>query len=140
LNQAEDTSSWNYSTILDQLTHVYNNPNKVQEAEDRLYSIKQGTDLLLSYIAKFEYVLYKVYRQNWPDINKISIFCNSLNSTICSQFLQQLNLLYKYSDFVQVVQQLARRSIQTTVSDNNSTKYYKDNTVVEYNSYSACID
>jgi hypothetical protein len=71
LSQAENTSSWDYTTILAQLTCMYDNPNKVQEAEDRLYSIKQGTNLLASYVAKFERVLYKACRQNWPDINKI---------------------------------------------------------------------
>jgi hypothetical protein len=38
---------------------VYNNPNKVQEAEDKLYALKQGTDSLYAYIAKFKHVLYK---------------------------------------------------------------------------------
>jgi hypothetical protein len=51
-------------------------------------------------MAKFEHVLYKAQGQDWPDINKISTFWNSLNSTIRSQLLQQLNLLHKYSDFV----------------------------------------
>ncbi len=29
------------------------------EAEDKLYALKQGTDFLPAFIAKFEHVLYK---------------------------------------------------------------------------------
>jgi hypothetical protein len=43
LSQADETSH-DYNTILDQLTRVYDNPNKMQEAEDKLYALKQGTD------------------------------------------------------------------------------------------------
>ena len=37
-----------YNTILKQLTRVYDDPKKVQEAEDKLYALKQGTDSLSS--------------------------------------------------------------------------------------------
>ena len=65
--------------IFDQLTRVYDNPNKVREAEDKL---KQGTNSLQTYVAKFERPLYEARGQNWPDVNKISTFRNSLNSMI----------------------------------------------------------
>ncbi|KAL5327967.1 hypothetical protein ACEPPN_005673 [Leptodophora sp. 'Broadleaf-Isolate-01'] len=39
LSQATEVSH-DYNTILDQLTRVYDNPNKVQEAEDKLYTLK----------------------------------------------------------------------------------------------------
>jgi hypothetical protein len=110
LSQAEEHSSHNYNTILDQLTRVYDNPNKVQEAEDKLLGMRQGTDSLHAYMAKFERVLYEARGQDWPDVNKISTFRNGLNSTIRSRLSQQLNLPRKYSDFVRVVQQLAGRS------------------------------
>jgi hypothetical protein len=74
LSQAEEHSSHNYNTILDQLIQVYNNLNKVQEAEDKLLDMRQGTDSLHAYMAKFEHVLYKAQGQDWPDINKISTF------------------------------------------------------------------
>ena len=59
LGQAEKLGTWDYNSILDQLTRVCDNPNKVQEAEDRLLSLQQGVDLVPSYISKFERVLYK---------------------------------------------------------------------------------
>jgi hypothetical protein len=109
LSQVDETS-YDYHTILDQLIRVYDNPNKVQEAEDKLYALKQGTDSLHVYTAKFERVLYEARGQDWPDVNKISTFRNGLNSTLRNRLAQQLNLPSKYSDFVRIVQQLAGRS------------------------------
>ena len=118
LSQAEALNVWDYTTILNQLTRVYDNPNKVQEAEDKLLSLKQGTDSVPAYVAKFERVLYEASGQNWPDVNKISTFRNGLNSTIRSRLSQQLSLPRKYPDFVKVVQQLAGRSSHAPTSAN----------------------
>ena len=46
----------------------------MQEAEDKLYALKQGTDSLYIYIAKFKRILYKARGQDWLDVNKISMF------------------------------------------------------------------
>jgi hypothetical protein len=110
LSQAEEDRSHDYKTILNQLTRVYDNLNKVQEAEDKLYALKQGTDSLHAYMAKFERTLYEARGQDWPDVNKISTFRNGLNSTLRNRLAQQLNLPRKYSDFVRIIQQLAGRS------------------------------
>jgi Retrotransposon gag protein len=116
LGQAEESNMWDYTTILDQLACVHNNPNKVQEAEDKLLSLRQSTDLVLAYISKFERVLYKARGQDWPNINKISIFRNGLNSTIRGRLNQQLNLPTNYPGFVQTVQQLAGQSTSSSSS------------------------
>jgi hypothetical protein len=88
LSQAELAQSWDYNTILDQLARVYNNPNKQSEAEDKLYTLKQGNDSLLVYIAKFKRTLYEAGGQSWPDVNKISSFRNGLNLSLCSRLAQ----------------------------------------------------
>jgi hypothetical protein len=122
LSRAEDDSAYDYNTILEQLARVYDNPNKVQEAEDKLFSLKQNTDALHAYMAKFERILYEAHGQDWPDVNKISTFRNGLNSTLRNRLAQQLNLPRKYSEFVRIVQQLAGRSTgfpQTTSSSHN---------------------
>ncbi len=67
---------------------MYNNPNKQSEAEDKLYTLKQGNDSLPVYITKFKRTLYKVGGQSWPDVNKISSFRNSLNSSLRSRLAQ----------------------------------------------------
>jgi Retrotransposon gag protein len=120
LHQAEESQVWDYTTIFDQLIRVYDNPNKVQEAEDKLLALKQGTDSIPAYVAKFERVLYEARGQNWPDVNKISTFRNGLNSIIRSRLAQQLNLPRKYPDFVRVVQQLAGRTSQAPTSGNSN--------------------
>ena len=79
---AQSSSGYDFHTILDQLTRVYDNPNKVQEAEDRLLSIKQDTDSLATYIAKFERNLYEAHGHNWLDVTKISTFRKGLNYTL----------------------------------------------------------
>ena len=88
LSYAEHTQSWDYQTILDQLSRVYDNPNKQSEAEDKLHALRQGNDSLPAYIAKFERTLYEANGQSWPDINKISSFRNGLNSAIRSRLAQ----------------------------------------------------
>lgn len=110
LNRAEELKIWNYTTILDQLSRVYDNPNKVQEAEDKLLSLKQGNDSLSTYMAKFERILYEARGEEWPDVTKISTFRIGLNQTIRGRLAQQLNLPRTYPEFIRVVQQLASRS------------------------------
>ena len=121
LSQAEESNTWDYNTILNQLARVYDNPNKVQEAEDRLLSLRQGTDSVPLYISKFERVLYEARGQDWPDINKVSVFRNGLNSTIRNRLSQQLNLPARYSEFVRIVQQLSGRSTTTTSSTTSNS-------------------
>jgi hypothetical protein len=111
LSEAQRAGIWDYNSILKQLSRVYDNPNKVQEAEDRLLSLKQGTDSIPAFIAKFERVLFEARGQAWQDVNKISSFRNGLNSTIRGRLAQQLNLPRNYPAFVKVVQQLAGRSL-----------------------------
>jgi hypothetical protein len=116
LGHAEDAQEWDYKTILSQLARVYDNPNKVQEAEDKLFALKQGTDSIPVYIAKFERVLYEARGQDWPDVNKISTFRNGLSSTLRSRLAQQLNLPRTYAAFTRVVQQLAGRSSSSSIT------------------------
>ena len=110
LSHVESAQQWDYNTILDQLARVYDNPNKQQEAEDKLYALRQGNDSLPFYIAKFERTLYEAGGQSWPDVNKISSFRNRLNSAIRSRLAQQLTLPRVYADFLRTVQQLASKT------------------------------
>ena len=118
LGHAEEAQEWDYKTILSQLTRVYDNPNKVQEAGDKLLSLRQGTDLIPVYISKFKRVLYEARGQDWPDITKISIFRNGLSSTIRSRLSQQLTLPSRYPDFIRVIQQLSSRPSSSVTPSN----------------------
>ena len=103
LSQAEEDEIWSYLSILDQLSRVYSNPNKVQEAEDKLYSLKQGTNSLHAFIAKFEHILYEARGQDWNDVNKIAAFRQGLNTTIKNRLAQQLNLPRTYAKFIETI-------------------------------------
>jgi hypothetical protein len=122
LAHAKQSGVHDYNTILDQLTRVYDNPNKIQEAEDRLLSLKQDTDPLAAYIAKFERNLYEANGQDWPDVNKISTFRKGLNNTLRNRLNQQLNLPRTYPEFLRVVQQLASYSFSSSSGPLPSTR------------------
>ncbi|KAJ5135829.1 uncharacterized protein N7515_005107 [Penicillium bovifimosum] len=93
LATARDNNTRDSNTILDQLRRVYDNPNKVQEAEDRLLPIRQAADeSLAAYIAKFERLLYEAKGQTWPDVTKISAFRKGLQASTRNRLTQQLNL------------------------------------------------
>ena len=110
LSRAEEVQRWDYNSILEQLARVYDNPNKQQEAEDKLYSLRQGTDSLPAFIAKFERTLYEAGGQAWPDANKISNFRNGLNSALRSRLAQQLTLPRVYDEFLRTAQQLSSKT------------------------------
>lgn len=115
ISAARDSGIHDYNTILDQLRQVYDNPNKTQEAEDRLLSIKQVPDeALAAYIAKFERVLYEAKGQDWPDVTKISTFRKGLQSSLRTRPSQQLNLPRTYPEFIKIVQQLAGYSFASS--------------------------
>lgn len=124
LSYAEDTNTWDYNTILDQLSLVYDNPNKVQEAEDHLLALKQDSgESVAAYIAKFERILYEAKGKDWPDVTKISAFRKGLNPTLRGRLNQQLNLPRSYIEFLRVVQQLGSHSFSsnsTNVSHSQS--------------------
>jgi hypothetical protein len=122
LAYAKTSGNHDYNTILDQLTRVYDNPNKVQEAEDRLLNLKQDTDPLAAYIAKFERNLYEAHGHDWPDVAKISAFRKGLNTTLRNRLNQQLNLPRVYPDFLRVVQQLASYSSGSSGSTYHTQK------------------
>ncbi|PMD15798.1 hypothetical protein NA56DRAFT_673598 [Hyaloscypha hepaticicola] len=101
------------------------------EAENKLFQLKQGTDSLPVFTAKFERTLYEAGGQSWPDINKISSFRNSLNSTLRSRLAQQLNLPRTYIEFLRTAQQLS----QVTVIAINNNDYEDSNSDFDNSSY-----
>lgn len=124
LSYAEDTNTWDYNTILNQLSLVYDNPNKVQEAEDHLLALKQDSgESLAAYIAKFERILYEAKGKDWPDVTKISVFRKGLNSTLRGRLNQQLNLPKSYVEFLRVVQQLGSHSFSSTPINGSSNSH-----------------
>ncbi len=101
LATAEEAQYWSYQTILDQLARALDNPNKTQEAVDRLHRIEQSSgESIPNYIAKFERLLYEAKGHNWDDDRKISAFRFGLNATIKNRLAQQLELPSTYPKFL----------------------------------------
>jgi hypothetical protein len=111
LATAEEEQIWSYQSILDQLVRALDNPNKTQEAIDRLHRIEQSSgESIPNYIAKFERLLYEAKGHNWDDDRKISAFRFGLSTTIKNRLAQQLELPSTYPRFLQAVQKLSSRS------------------------------
>lgn len=107
LTAAQSSDHWDYRAIVEQLTRVYDNPRKVQEAEERFMAIRQGDDSLYQYLAKFERVRYEARANEWPDRLVISILRKGLSAQLRDRLSQQLDHPTSYVDFVQLVQKLA---------------------------------
>ena len=120
LGNAEEQGVWDYNTILAQLVRIYDNPNKIQEAEDRLHNLKQGNESISVYIAKFEQLLYAARGQDWPDIIKITTFQNGLSHMTHQCLHLQLNLPCDYPGFIHTVQQLSSNSFISTNAHGSS--------------------
>ncbi len=111
LDTAESTQAWDHETIFSLLERVHHNPYVQQEARDKLTHIRQGEEGLSAYIARFERLLYEAgAKDSWPDDIKISTFTNGLRSTLKIPLQQQLTVPSNYNGYVQLVQQLDRRS------------------------------
>ena len=121
---AEASQSWDFETILSQLSRIYDNPNKTQEAGKKLLALKQGTDSIPYYIGKFETKLYEAAAQNWPDAQKILVFRNGLSHAIQDRLDQQINLPSDYPGFLRVVQQLSSRHSASTSGQHSAPGHY----------------
>jgi hypothetical protein len=102
-DQSAAEDAYDYYTILDQLSRVYSNLNKIKEAKNKFYKLQQDTDSLITYINKFEYLLYETKGFGWPKANKIFFFCNSLYQTFRNRLAGQLNLPRDYTSFFKIV-------------------------------------
>src|SRR6266480_31239 len=111
LDTAESTQAWDHETIFSLLERVHHNPYVQQEARDKLTHIRQVEEGLSTYITRFERLLYEAgAKDSWPDDIKISTFTNGLRSTLKIPVQQQLTVPSDYNGYVQLVQQLDRRS------------------------------
>jgi hypothetical protein len=118
LAAAKESNVWDPQSIIRQITRVYDNPNKVLEAEDRLHKIEMsGTESLHAYIARFERMLYEARGANWDDSRKISTFRIGLTSTLRTRLRGQLTLPKTYNEFVRVIQQLGQSGGPPPTSD-----------------------
>jgi len=95
------------AAIFDQLDRVFESPNKVRRAQDRLAELKMGTDSFSFYLAKFERALHEGKASEWPDEIKISHLRRGIAEWMKRRLDVQLALPTEYSAFVSTLHQLA---------------------------------
>jgi retrotransposon gag protein len=122
LEHAETTQLYDTNDLFAPLLRLYDDPNKVENAEDRLHSIQQGEDTLVVYLAKFERLLYKANANTWPDKTKIALLRKGLASTMRTRLKAQLSLPTTYSGFVAVLQKLAGSAVASGPASGSSDR------------------
>lgn len=95
------------SLIFDSLARIYEDPNKVGRASERLTQLRQGTDSLPHFLAKFERTLFEAQALDWPDLAKISTLRAGLNDHLKRKLEVQLVVPVRYDDFVRALHQLS---------------------------------
>jgi hypothetical protein len=107
LRSAKETQRWDYHTILDQLTRVYDSPNKVQDAEDKLFELKQGnTEAIPAYTSRFERMLYEAQGQKWSEDRKIATYRQGLIPSTRKALRSQLDPPQDYLTYARMVLRL----------------------------------
>lgn len=111
------------SLIFDSLARIYSDPNKASRASDRLAQIKQGTDSLPHYLARFERTLFEAGALEWPDAAKISTLRQGLCDALKKKLEVQLTLPATYDGFVRTLHQLSGHAKPTFVPTSASTSH-----------------
>lgn len=80
VQQVSETLIFNPQDLLDQLDRIYDDPHKVQQAENALYACHQGKEEGFGlFMVKFERLLYKAKANLWTEPAKISLIRQALN-------------------------------------------------------------
>lgn len=113
------------SLIFDSLARIYSDPNKASRASDRLAQIKQGTDSLPHYLARFERTLFEAGALEWPDAAKISTLRQGLCDVLKKELEVQLVLPTTDDGFVRALRQFSdhAKSTSTFVPTNASASH-----------------
>jgi hypothetical protein len=107
LRVAKETQVWDFHTILDQLARVYDSPNKVQDAEDKLFELKQGNqEAIPAYTSRFERMLYEAQGQKWSEDRKIATYRQGLLPSIRKSLRSQLDPPKDYPSYARMVLRL----------------------------------
>ena len=117
LHAAEQTG-YNPQSIIDQLSRIYEDPNKVEKATNKLSRIKQNNDTFMVYLSRFERLIFEAQAHEWPDAAKIAALHASLDFAIYQKLNTQLTLPSKYDDFIKILQHLSAGTSFNTAAGN----------------------
>jgi hypothetical protein len=103
VRKAEKSNEWDVIGLIQHLERIFDDPNKVKKAGQRLRELDQRQTAVSKYVAKFERTLYEANADTWPDDAKITALTGGLNKEAKQRLNAQLNLPTKYNDFVRVL-------------------------------------
>jgi hypothetical protein len=109
IRQAQESNEWQPLALLEYLGRIYDDPNKVQKAGQRLLDIRQESMSVSAYLPQFERVLYEAGANTWPDNAKITALVGGLNKYTRQRIDGQLNLPADYNGFVRMLQTLGNQ-------------------------------
>lgn len=107
LAQAEDNGVYDPQHIIKQLARLFDDPNKIRQAEEKLQALKMGdSDHLTAFLSRFERLLYTAKANKWPDATKIAILRRALNRSVRTKLDSQILVPSDYEGFVKMLLQL----------------------------------
>ena len=78
----EKNDSPKVQTLLEHLDRSYSNPQEVQQARQRLATIRQGTRPFVNFLPEFERCLADAEGSHWPEDVKRDRLCEAVSSEI----------------------------------------------------------
>ncbi|EGZ76080.1 hypothetical protein NEUTE2DRAFT_146077 [Neurospora tetrasperma FGSC 2509] len=106
VQQASELQVFDPQDLLDQLNRIYDDPHKVQQAENALYALRQGDEGFGLFMAKFERLLYKAKANLWTEPAKISLIRQALNKDTRKRAQLLRPVPVTYVDYVQKLKEV----------------------------------
>jgi len=106
---AQKNQDWEPLTLLNYLERIYDDPNKVKKAGQRLIELRQGTSAIATYIPQYERLLFEAGADSWPDDAKITTLVGGLNKYTRQQVDRQMLLPTIYNEFIRMLQTLGNQ-------------------------------
>ena len=103
VRQAQKDNDWKPLALLEYLGRIYDDPNKVKKAGQRLIELWQGATSVTVYIPQFERLLFEAGANAWPDDAKIITLVSGLNKNTRQRIDRQRALPTDYDDFVRML-------------------------------------
>lgn len=123
VRHSQEQEEWRPEALLDQLNRIYEDPNKVKKAGQKLMELRQGTMAVASYVPQFEKALYEARAGNWPDDAKITTLVGGLNKNTRQRIDHQVSTPTDYNGFVRMLQALGSKFGTSYESESNAMEW-----------------
>jgi hypothetical protein len=122
IRKAQAKRSWEPKQLVLHLGRLFDDPQKIKKAGQRLIKLRQeDTSGVVSFLPRFEKVLFEAGADEWPDDAKITTLVGSLNKFTRQRVNAQIDLPTSYDDFVKMLQNLGNQFGPSYGVDNNDS-------------------